>query len=91
MAETVMEKSPHRVVQKAKEIVEHQKHRAEHISSAIEDKAAPIYVGLTLGSIILSLVLFMRRSRENATYVGLWAPTFLALGLFHRLERMRKE
>jgi hypothetical protein len=39
-----------------------------------------IYVGGTLLSILLSLVLYLSGKRETAIFVGLWAPTILNLG-----------
>ena len=37
-------------------------------------------IGLMLGSIIYSIVLFSQGKREQAIFVGLWPPTFVALG-----------
>ena len=39
-----------------------------------------IYVGGTLISILISLVLYATSRRESAIFVGLWAPTILNLG-----------
>ena len=39
-----------------------------------------IYIGGTLLSILLSLVLYLSGKRETAIFVGLWAPTVLNLG-----------
>jgi hypothetical protein len=39
-----------------------------------------IYVGGTLVSILISLVLYATGRRESAIFVGLWAPTILNLG-----------
>jgi hypothetical protein len=39
-----------------------------------------LYVGGTLISIVLSLVLYFQGKRETAIFVGLWAPTILNLG-----------
>ena len=39
-----------------------------------------IYIGGTLFSILLSLVLYASGRRETAIFVGLWAPTILDLG-----------
>lgn len=35
---------------------------------------------LTLGSIIYSITLFQQGKREQAIFVGLWAPTFTSIG-----------
>ncbi len=59
-----------------------------------EKTSARILFGLSLGSILLSLGLFAARKKEDAIFVGHWAPTFLAIGLFSRLvsakERKRR-
>ncbi|MDN5698627.1 MAG: hypothetical protein L0G70_11745 [Rubrobacter sp.] len=39
-----------------------------------------VYVGGTLVSIVLSLVLFLSGRRSEGIFVGLWAPTILELG-----------
>jgi len=39
-----------------------------------------IYVGGTLISILISLVLYFSGRRESAIFVGLWAPTIMNLG-----------
>ena len=39
-----------------------------------------IYVGGTLISILISLVLYLTGRRETAIFVGLWAPTIMNLG-----------
>ena len=44
------------------------------------DGGKGIYVGGTLISIIISLVLYFSGRRESAIFVGLWAPTILNLG-----------
>ena len=44
------------------------------------DGGKGIYVGGTLLSIVLSLVLYMSGRREAGIFVGLWAPTILNLG-----------
>jgi len=37
-------------------------------------------LALMLGSIIYSIVLFSQGKREQGIFVGLWPPTFVALG-----------
>ena len=44
------------------------------------DGGKGIYLGGTLLSIALSLVLYMTGRREAGIFVGLWAPTILNLG-----------
>jgi hypothetical protein len=40
-----------------------------------------------LGSIIVSAGLFLAGKRDWSLFVGQWPPTFLLLGLFHKLLR----
>jgi hypothetical protein len=47
------------------------------------DGGKGIYVGGTLISILISLVLYFSGSHESAIFVGLWAPTILNLGRSH--------
>lgn len=46
-------------------------------------------------SILASLILFTRKSRDWSLFVGQWAPTFLLMGIFYKLimpsKEMRKE
>ncbi len=39
-----------------------------------------VYVGGTVVSILISLMLYMTGRREAGIFVGLWAPTILNLG-----------
>ena len=71
----------------------HHRRRAVNVEQAIripEYVPAPLYVGLTLGSIAASLALFTRKRKDDAIFVGLWAPTFLALGIFAKLVGIRR-
>ena len=44
------------------------------------DGGKGIYVGGTLLSIVISLLLYFSGRRELAIFVGLWAPTIMNLG-----------
>ncbi len=50
---------------------------------------------LSIGSIGLSLVLLLSKKNALANFVGLWAPTFLGLGVYLKenkiLEYQKKE
>ncbi|MEN6370865.1 MAG: hypothetical protein ABFD64_02530 [Armatimonadota bacterium] len=56
-------------------------------------KAAPssVYMYAAGASILASAILFARRSRDWALFVGQWAPTLLVSGLFFKLLYSRKE
>ena len=84
-------KAAERAREKAKHIVEEQKPKMERAESAIKDYSPSVFLGLSLASIVSSMVLFFRKSKDNAMFVGLWAPTFLALGMFFTLIGVRKK
>ncbi len=59
----------------------------------IENQTAKIpsvvFLGLALGSIALSAGLkFAKKTNNSASFVGLWAPTFLLLGIYNKLVKI---
>ena len=85
------EETVEKVAQAAKGTAHRQRERIEMAAELPGKAPSPLYIGLTVGSIVASLVLFGRKQKDNALFVGLWAPTFLALGLFAKLVGMRKK
>lgn len=78
--------------QKTEQEVEHVKEKAaeatkpvEPAVSAMERLPSPLFMGLAGGSVLLSLILFFRKDKEDAIFVGHWAPTFLLTGMFLKL------
>ena len=63
----------------------------EDILETIENLPTSVYYGSVAGSIALSLALFFSGKRQEAIFVGLWAPTILNLGLYNKLLRPSKE
>ena len=53
----------------------------------LEQLSPSTYVGATFGSIALSLALYAGGRKDAGIFVGLWAPTFLNLGLY--LKQLR--
>ncbi len=49
------------------------------------------YLAGTVGSILLSLGLFLMGRRFMSLFVGLWVPTILLLTLFYKLMRPSRE
>lgn len=48
-----------------------------------------VYLSLALGSIAISAGLKMaKRGSGSASFVGLWAPTFLLLGLYNKIVKL---
>jgi hypothetical protein len=62
------------------------------VARAIEEQTAKLPSDLFLwaagGAIIASLVLQTKGRKEDALYVGQWAPTFLILGLYNKLVKI---
>ena len=59
----------------------------------VENQTAKIpsmlFLNLALGSIALSAVLKMsKKTSRNASFVGLWVPTFLLLGIYNKLVKI---
>ncbi len=61
----------------------------------IESKAARVpsnvFMWAAGASVLGSLALQMSKRREEANFVGQWAPTFLLLGLYNKLMNMAEE
>jgi hypothetical protein len=47
-----------------------------------------LFLWAALGSIGLSLTLQLMGKRERSNFVGHWAPTFLALGLYNKIVKV---
>lgn len=49
-----------------------------------------VYLGLAVGSIVLSGALAATRNKKStATFVGLWAPTILLIGIYNKLVKLQ--
>lgn len=57
----------------------------------IENLPSSVYYGGVLGSILLSVALYLSGRRHAGIFVGLWAPTILNLGLYNKLLRPSQE
>jgi hypothetical protein len=60
-------------------------HREGVVARTIEQKTAKA----ALGSIGGSLALMVAGDPKRANFVGQWAPTFLILGLYNKLVKLR--
>jgi len=61
------------------------------ILDTLENLPSSVYYGGVLGSIALSVALFVSGKRETGIFVGLWAPTILNLGLYNKLLKPSQE
>ena len=61
------------------------------LARAIEHQTAKlpseIFLWAALASIATSLVFQMMDRKQNALFVGQWAPTFLLLGIYNKLVK----
>lgn len=67
--------------------------RSERMAArGIERQAAKLptdfFLWSALGSIIGSLALEFAGKKDDATFVGQWAPTFLILGLYNKIVKI---
>ncbi len=62
------------------------------VAKAIESRTAKLpsdlFLWLAGGSIVASLALRAMDRRDDANFVGHWAPTFLILGLYNKLVKL---
>ncbi len=79
-------------VEEIEEVEEEVKHRMDisDVLSVPEKAPSWLYMGMATGSIVFSLILYGFKRKDDAIFVGHWAPTFLALGLFAKLLRRIK-
>lgn len=85
MATTETMQERRQAVEQAREKAKQAAERTLSAIKASDVTIGPIYTGLTFGSILLSLALYAGKRKQDAIFVGLWAPTFLGLGLLHKL------
>lgn len=57
----------------------------------VESMPSSVSLGTVLGSMALSLVLFMLGRRNLGLFVGLWPPTILNLALFSKMLRSSRD
>lgn len=69
--------------------------KATRATHTIEDNTARIpgdaFLAAAIVSIGVSLVLEMTGRKQAANFVGHWAPTFIALGLYNKIARAQRD
>ena len=86
--ETVQERTK-AVINKAEETIRELEETVQSMPAKGESGSSPWLLGAAIGSIAIAISLFARKKKDDAVFVGLWAPTFLALGLFRDLLKLR--
>jgi hypothetical protein len=65
------------------------------MTRAIEGRTAKVpsmaFLFLAIGSIAASATFAIMRRRETGIFIGLWAPTFLLLGIYNKLVKLTAE
>ena len=68
-------------------------HREGRLARTIEQQTAKLpsdtYLWAAVGSIALSLGLQLAGHEKKANFVGHWAPTFLILGLYNKIVKLK--
>lgn len=71
------------------------KYRSELPNEIIEEQTKKIpnlvFLGLALASMAASAVLTARKQKVVGSFVGLWAPAILSLGLYNKLVKVEDE
>ena len=74
--------------------------RKPHIESELQHKTKEIvrqvpptvFLKLALGSMAISAALaIFARHKETANFVGLWAPSFLLIGIYNKLTHLEEK
>jgi hypothetical protein len=77
-----------------KNILSNEEHMEGKFTQAIESQTAKLpsvgYLGLAVGSMIASAAIaVMSERKEFANFVGLWAPSFLLMGIYNKLVKLQ--
>jgi hypothetical protein len=70
----------------------HEQPHEGRLTAAIDKQTArvpsTVFLGLAIGSMAISAGLaFYSRKKEYANFVGLWAPSFLLIGIYNKLVK----
>lgn len=77
-------------MEKAEETIKELEETVQSMPEKSGQGFSPWLLGAALGSIGFAVALYARKKKDDAMFVGLWAPTFLALGLFQDLLKLPK-
>lgn len=60
----------------------------KQIESVTSQVPSGTFLGLALGSIVLSAICQATGQKQNAQFIGQWVPTILILGLYNKLVKV---
>lgn len=87
---TAVQERAKAAISKAEETIKELEDTVQSMPATPDRKGSPWLLAAALGSIALSLGLYARKRKDDAVFVGLWAPTLLALDLFGDWLSMRR-
>lgn len=90
MATAVQERA-RAAISKAEETIKELEDTVQSMPAKPERTGSPWLLAAAMGSIALALGLYARKRKDDAVFVGLWAPTLLALDLFGDWLRIRRK
>jgi hypothetical protein len=65
------------------------------LTHTIEQKTARVpsgtYLGLAIGSMIVSAAFQIAGKRETANFIGQWVPSLLVIGMYNKLVKIEHE
>jgi len=76
--------------------IQAQKERHEgKLTHRIEERTSRVpsgtYLGLAIGSMIVSAAFQIAGKRETASFIGQWAPSLLVIGMYNKLVKIEHE
>lgn len=77
----------------ASDVTRNESLREGNLTQTVEQQTARIpslgYMGLAVGSMIASaLITVFAERKEYGNFVGLWAPSFLMMGIYNKLVKL---
>ncbi|WP_437958129.1 hypothetical protein WME76_43830 [Sorangium sp. So ce119] len=65
------------------------------VTTKIEERTAQVpsgaYLGLAIGSMVLSAGFMLAGKKQIANFVGQWVPSLLVIGLYNKLVKIEHE
>ncbi|WP_437689523.1 hypothetical protein [Sorangium sp. So ce176] len=65
------------------------------VTTKIEERTARVpsgaYLGLAIGSMVLSAGFMLAGKKQIANFVGQWVPSLLVIGLYNKLVKIEHE
>ncbi|WP_434044800.1 MULTISPECIES: hypothetical protein [Sorangium] len=65
------------------------------VTTKIEERTAKVpsgaYLGLAIGSMVLSAGFMLAGKKQIANFVGQWVPSLLVIGLYNKLVKIEHE